>query len=97
MIRVDRRKRSTKERWISDWAPDRLVDPQDLQNQWRECSHFGLGRPTEGRTQESQRASFRHEVDEVISSMSKKPENSILENLSRMQLQRCEDLKFVVQ
>ena len=52
MIRVDRRKRSTKERWISDWAPDRLVDPQDLQNQWRERSHFGLGRPTEGRTQE---------------------------------------------
>ena len=43
MIRVDRRKRSTKERWISDWAPDRLVDPQDLQISGESAAILDLG------------------------------------------------------
>ena len=64
---------------------------------YRKWSLFGLGRSFEYRAQERQRGSLGHDVGWSFSFMHEEPVNTTWETLHRMQLEKSDERKFVMQ
>ena len=94
---MHRRERSTKERWISD----------PVSNAWLICNNFRISVESEAildlgdllmvELKNDNTLASDTKWDEVISSMNTKPVDTILKMLYRMQLEKSDELKFIMQ